>query len=67
MTPNSEPAADTSAHPRDADHAAAYRDLDGPLHDLKNTVVLLGTIIGDSFGSSKGRENGSLKLLVIED
>jgi hypothetical protein len=68
MITNLKSAANTPAiHPLAADHASAYRDLDGPLHDLKNMVVLLGAVIDDSLGTSKGRENGSITLSVTED
>jgi hypothetical protein len=49
------------------DHAAAYRELDGPLHDLQNMSTLLAVIIKDGFGMSMGTENGAVKLLVTED
>ena len=39
--------------PATPSHANAYRDLDGPLHNLKNMVVLLGTVIEDTIGTSK--------------
>lgn len=57
---------DAASLPRDADHASAYRDLDGPLHDLQNMHFLLDMIIKGMGRASVSREDDFVKLVLPE-